>query len=103
MVWQRYFTNASSPFTITAFENAVLVGSTTSAGHFLPGFDFPEGEIAFEGQAFNQAVLSSPAQDFAVDNINVVATPEPGTLALLGLGLTIAGIPAFRRRKAGRQ
>jgi hypothetical protein len=92
-----------SPFTLTAFENSVLVGSTTSNGQFLPGFDFPEGEIAFEGQAFNQAVLSSPAQDFAVDNINVVATPEPGTLALLGLGLTIAGIPAFRRRKAGRQ
>lgn len=37
-----------SPFTITAYENGLSVGSATSTGQFLNGFTFPEGEIAFE-------------------------------------------------------
>jgi PEP-CTERM motif len=91
-----------SPFTLTAYENSTPVGSNTLAGQFLPGFLFPEGEISFGGAAFNNVVLSSPATDFAVDNIaaNPSAAPEPGTLALLGVGLVIAGMPRMRRRLA---
>jgi hypothetical protein len=92
-----------SPFTLTAYENSALVGSTTSTGQFLSGFNFPEGEIAFAGAAFNQVVISSAATDFAVDNINVNPTPEPGTLTSIGAGLLLLGIGSVRRRKAARQ
>jgi hypothetical protein len=91
-----------SPLTITAYENGALVGSATSTGQFLPGFDFPEGEITFAGGFFNQLVISSTATDFAVDNLNVIAAPEPGTFALLGASLLLSGIPAIRRRNAAR-
>jgi len=90
-----------SPFTLTAFENSTLVGSATLSGQFLPGFTFPEGEIAFEGGRFNQLVLSTTATDFAVDNINVISTPEPGTLCMLGSALLLLG--AVRRRKTSRE
>lgn len=95
----------ASPFTLTAYENSVLVGSATSTGQFLPGFAFPEGEIAFAGGTFNQVVLSSTSPDFAVDNINVISatTPEPGTFALLAAGLFLSGISVVRRRKAARK
>jgi hypothetical protein len=92
-----------SVFTVTAYENSALVGSATSTGEFLPGFTFPEGEIAFAGSAFNQVVISSAATDFAVDNINVAPTPEPGTLTLIGTGLFLLGIGSVRRRKAASE
>jgi hypothetical protein len=98
-----------SPFTLTAYENSVLVGSATSTGQFLPGFTFPEGEIAFSGDIFDQVALSSTSSDIAVDNIDVApnvaiaSTPEPGTLCLLGIGLVFLGSPAVRRRISARQ
>jgi hypothetical protein len=87
-----------SPLTITAYENSTQVGAATSTGQFLAGFTFPEGEITFQGGPFNQIVVSSTATDFAVDNINVIAAPEPGTFALLGAGLILSGIALKRRR-----
>jgi hypothetical protein len=93
-----------SPFTITAYENSILVGSGTSTGQFLPGFTFPEGEITFEGANFNNFVLSTPSPDFAVDNIQVLSAtaPEPGTLTLFAAGLFLSGIGAVRRRRSLR-
>ena len=92
-----------SPFTITAYENSTLVGSNTSTGEFLPGFTFPEGEITFEGGNFNNIVLSTPSPDFAVDNIQVLATaPEPGTLTMFAAGLFLTGAGAVRRRRSSR-
>jgi hypothetical protein len=93
-----------SPLTLTAYENSTSVGSNTQSGQFLPGFTFPEGEIAFDGTIFNQIVISSTATDFAVDNISVIPAnaPEPTSCALLGAGLLAIGIPAARRRSARR-
>jgi hypothetical protein len=87
-----------SPLTLTAYENASLVGSNTSSGQFLPGFTFPEGEIAFDGATFNQLVISSTAMDFAVDNITVATAPEPTSIALLSISLLALGIPRLRRK-----
>lgn len=83
-----------SPFTITAYEGTTLVGSNTSSGEYLPGFEFPEGEIAFSGGNFNNVVLSAGSTDFAVDNIDVLTAapaPEPGTFLLLGGVLVVFG------------
>jgi hypothetical protein len=94
-----------SPFTITAYENSTVVGSSTSTGQFLSGFTFPEGEISFDG-TFNKIVLSSTSPDFAIDNLNVIPTPEPGDVSLLVIGLFLSCLPftAFlRRRKASRE
>jgi hypothetical protein len=95
--------SAPSPFTLTAYENSQLIGSASSTGQFLNGFSFPEGEIAFAGSPFNRIVLSSPASDFAVDNITVATAPEPATCALLGIALLALGVPALRRRRAAIQ
>jgi hypothetical protein len=95
--------SAPSPFTLTAYENSQLIGSASSTGQFLNGFSFPEGEIAFAGSPFNRIVLSSPASDFAVDNITVATAPEPATCALPGIALLALGVPALRRRRAAIQ
>ncbi len=88
-----------SPLTLSAYEGNTLVGSDSLAGMFLPGFTFPEGEIAFSGAKFNSVVLSTPAPNFAIDNVTVAAaTPEPASEFLLGLGLVALSMPAIRRR-----
>jgi hypothetical protein len=86
-----------SPLIVTAYENAMQVGSFSATGIVPNGFDFPEGQIAFNGTTFNNVVVSSSAPDFVVDNITV-DTPEPRDVSLLGLGLIALSIPALRRR-----
>ncbi|HZU26855.1 MAG TPA: PEP-CTERM sorting domain-containing protein [Bryobacteraceae bacterium] len=92
--------NTPSPVTLTAFEGAQQVGSSSFPGQFLTGFTFPEGELAFSGANFNKVVLSTTAPDFAIDNVLVAAAapvPEPSALALISLGLFALGAPAIRR------
>jgi hypothetical protein len=92
-----------SPLTLTAYENSKLIGSASATGQFLNGFSFPEGEIAFSGNPFNEIVISSSATDFAVDNIAVAPAPEPATCTLLGIALVGVGVPALRSRRAAIQ
>ncbi len=83
-----------SPFTLTAYEETTQVGSNTSTGTFPAGFQFPEGQIAFNGATFNAVILSSTAPSFAIDDITTApaaATPEPGYGWILGLALVALG------------
>lgn len=88
----------ASPLTLQAYQGSTLVGSTAQTGMFLSGFDFPEGEIAFDGAAFNRIAISSAATDFAVDNITVSAVPEPASLVYLATGLLCLAMGSLRRK-----
>jgi len=90
----------ASPFTLTAYEGNTLVGSATSTGVVLT--TFPEGEIAFSGPGFNTVVLSSAAPTFAIDNVQVSQTPEPGSAGMFLLAGTILGGVSIIGRRRGR-
>jgi hypothetical protein len=89
-----------SPFTLTTFNGGTQVGMTSSAGFVPPGFTFPEGEIAFEGAAFNRVELATTAPDFAIDQVATVGAPEPGAVWIAGMGLVALG--CLRRRRGVR-
>ena len=89
---------ASSPLTITAYENSTETGSATATGTVPVGFTFPEGAVGLSGATFNEIVVSSSAPDFAVDNISASLAPEPAAFGLLGLGLVAIGSPAVYRK-----
>jgi hypothetical protein len=94
---------AGVPFDVSALNNGSGVGSSSATGSIPGGFLFPEGVITFNSAVFNEVVLSAPAAlDFAIDNVTVTAAaPEPGSISLLGFGLScLAVIRAFARSKS---
>jgi hypothetical protein len=79
----------ASPLVLDAYNGSAFVGSASATGFVPNGFFFPEGEIAFVGSAFDRVVLSTVAQDFAIDNVAVAQAPEPGSVSMLALGLIL--------------
>lgn len=70
----------------------VFTGAHSSGGAYYLGFmsDMAITSLVFRSNDENDG--------FGIDNVTVGTVPEPGTLALLGLGL--AGIGAMRSRKS---
>jgi hypothetical protein len=94
-----FATNSATPvpLTLTAFENGTQVGQVSDSGAIPMGYTLPEGLITFNGATFNSVSLTSTAEDFAIDNVNVQSAPEPSSFSLLGIGLlTLFG--AAKRR-----
>ena len=88
------FAGVSVPADVSlfAYNGATLVGtvSGTTTGQFVLSFAGPMTTIAIRPGSFNDWV--------GVDNITytLAAIPEPGTYALMGLGLVLL---AFKRRQ----
>jgi hypothetical protein len=79
------------------FFDLFIDGASGSAGNFGAIDDLVFG-TAFSGTTFRVAHTSPNDGGFAIGSVTVASVPEPGTLALLGLGL--AGLSLTRRRKS---
>jgi hypothetical protein len=97
---------APTPYGAIAIFNNVPGDVVTAQGNFVP--DTPSdpslggssyGTLSFSGEAFNQAViyLSTDGDFFTAGNITYTPTPEPATMALVGLGAL--GSTVLRRRR----
>jgi hypothetical protein len=87
---------AAVPFTLTAYLGAAQVGTSSATGSL---FNFVEGTLMFSGATFDRVVLTTAAQDFAIDNLTVrlANVPEPAVMTLLASA--IVALTSRRRAK----
>jgi hypothetical protein len=80
----NFATPGFAPFNLVALLGLGAVGATSAVGTLPPGGVSPEGIISFSGATFDGVRLNSIADpNFAIGNISVTATPEPGSWVLL--------------------
>lgn len=99
---------SSTPFTLQAIRSGTSVGSVIATDSVPAGFTLAEGVATFSSSNFNEIILSSTADSFAVDNITVTAAtvspvPEPGSFSMLGFPLFMFVFPWLRRRLSGKE
>jgi len=76
---------------ISLSGNAQLGGCSDS-----PYCNWQEVSLSFAGVA--QSAVFASAANMGFDNVTITPVPEPGTYAMLGLGLGLLGLVARRRR-----
>lgn len=107
---EPFASQGAAPLTITFYSGANQVGTINSNGVLVaasgsgPSPNWDRRDFYFENdELFDRVVLTTDPtgnQGFALDNFAVEPVsdvPEPGTLALFGLGLIGAGF--FRRKR----
>lgn len=85
-------------FALDAFFGGNFVGDQFAYGTVPTGDFFPQGTISFGGMPFDGLAFSSE-NDFAIDDLNVVATPEPPAITLVLLGLLLMGAAGLARTR----
>ena len=92
--------NVGPSIALTFFLNNVQVGTFSFAsGSSDLDQRYFDSTVAFNALTIEQSSGSSGNLGFMLDNLTV-DVPEPGTLALFGVGLVGLGVAARRRRRA---
>lgn len=116
------FTEGNGPLTLTFDQNYYEMGAEIQSddfGAFVAGICDSNGscfsedsdlngdamyigiqsEMPFDSLTFDLLYSSEgDVNSFAIDSVNLVSTPEPNALLLLGSGLVLLGLIKFRKR-----
>jgi hypothetical protein len=105
-VGMQFFTGTFSTVTLSVFDaDAKQLETVTLKGTQQGGFAILEGFIGLEEStpiAMAEITANGPGGDpfnFAIDDLRFEATPEPGTITLLGIGIAGMAGYAWRRKK----